>query len=121
MLDETKFNEKLKKSVKPVKSVAENISIKNNKLCKTNPISKRLKMNLTHYTTNNYDNNFHLLAMSKQSQNKPNQSQFFPPLQPLNLTHLAKNRQKPALKNPGQLKVSFYKSRIYLVLNKEVM
>ena len=33
-------------------------------------------MNLTHYSTNRYDNNADLLTMQKQSQNKPKQSQF---------------------------------------------
>ena len=65
--------------MKPVKSVAENISIKNNKLCETNPISGTPKMNLTHYSTNRYDNNSGLLTMQKRSQNEPNQTQFYPP------------------------------------------
>jgi hypothetical protein len=33
-------------------------------------------MNLTAYATNYYDNKSDHLAMTKQSQNKPNQSQF---------------------------------------------
>ena len=54
-----------------VLSVAENQSIKNNKLCETNPISGTPKMNLTHYSTNRYDNNSSLLTMQKRSQTNP--------------------------------------------------
>jgi hypothetical protein len=54
-----------------VLSVAENQSIKNNKLCETNPISGTPKMNLTHYSTNRYDNNSGLLTMQKRSQTNP--------------------------------------------------
>ncbi len=39
-------------------------------------------MNLTHYSTNRYGNNSGLLTMQKQSQNKPNQSQFKPNFNP---------------------------------------
>jgi len=59
--------------------VAEIQSIKNNKLCETKPISEKPKMNLTAYATNYYDNKSDHLAMTKQSQNKPNQTQFYPP------------------------------------------
>jgi hypothetical protein len=52
-------------------SVAENISIKNNKLCKTNPISEKPKMNLTHSTTNDYENISGLLKPGKQTQSNP--------------------------------------------------
>jgi hypothetical protein len=51
--------------------VAENLSIKNNKLCKTNPISEKPKMNLNHYKTKHYDNKSGLLTMEKQTQTKP--------------------------------------------------
>jgi hypothetical protein len=51
--------------------VAENQSIKNNKLCKTNPIFRKPKMNLSHYTTKDYVNNLRLLKMAKQTQTKP--------------------------------------------------
>jgi len=54
-----------------VLSVAGNVSIKNNKLCETNPISKTPKMNITHYITNRYDDNSGLLQMQKQSQTNP--------------------------------------------------
>jgi len=55
----------------PVKSVVKNQSIKNNQLCKTNPISKRPKMNLNHYMTKDYENKSPLLTMGKQTQTKP--------------------------------------------------
>jgi hypothetical protein len=51
--------------------VAETQSIKNNKLCETNPISEKPKMNLTHHTTMDYDNKSALLTMKKQTQTKP--------------------------------------------------
>jgi len=53
-------------------------SIKNNKLCETNPIFGKPKMNLTHYSTNRYNNNSGLLTMQKQSQNEPKRTQFYP-------------------------------------------
>jgi len=59
-----------------------NLSIKNIKLCETNPISGTPKMNLTHYSTNRYDNNSGLLTMQKRTQNEPNQSQSKPILPP---------------------------------------
>jgi hypothetical protein len=52
-----------------------NLSIKNIKLCKTNPISGTPKMNLTHYSRNRYDNNSGLLTMQKRSQNEPKRTQ----------------------------------------------
>jgi hypothetical protein len=52
-------------------SVVKSQSIKNNKLCKTNPISEMPKMNLTNYMTKDYVNNLRLLKMEKQSQTKP--------------------------------------------------
>jgi hypothetical protein len=52
-------------------SVAENVSIKNNKLCETNPISQKPKMNLNRYTTKNYDNKSGFLTMPKQTQSNP--------------------------------------------------
>jgi hypothetical protein len=51
--------------------VAENISIKNNKLCKTNPISEMLKMNLNLYYTKDYENKSPLRTPAKQTQTKP--------------------------------------------------
>jgi hypothetical protein len=54
-----------------MKSVAENTSIKNIKLCKTNPISERPKMNLIYYTAKDYVNNLRLLKTQKQSQTNP--------------------------------------------------
>jgi len=36
-------------------------------------------MNLTYYTTKDYANKSIVLTMQKQSQNKPNQTQFYPP------------------------------------------
>jgi hypothetical protein len=54
-----------------VKSVAENTSIKNNKLCKTNPIFGKPKMNLTDYKINTYINNSRLSTMQKRSQTNP--------------------------------------------------
>ncbi|MDD5327717.1 MAG: hypothetical protein PHY02_07885 [Phycisphaerae bacterium] len=50
-------------------------SIKNNKICKTNPISDMSKMSLTNYMTKSCGNNSDLLTMEKQTQNKANQSQ----------------------------------------------
>jgi hypothetical protein len=64
----------VKNSVNPcssVKSVVKNQSIKNNKLCETNPIFKNQKVSLNHYVTNNYDNNSRLQTPEKQSQTKP--------------------------------------------------
>jgi hypothetical protein len=46
-------------------------SIKTTKLCETNPISGKPKINLTHYSTNRYDNNSGLLTMQKRSQTNP--------------------------------------------------
>jgi hypothetical protein len=54
-----------------VSSVAQNVSIKNNKLCETNPISERPKTNLTHYKIKDYDNKSGLLTMGKQTQSNP--------------------------------------------------
>jgi hypothetical protein len=51
--------------------VVKNISIKNNKLCKTKPISKKPKMNLSHYTTKEYENKSGLLPPGKQTQSNP--------------------------------------------------
>jgi hypothetical protein len=56
---------------KSVKSVVKNLSIKNNKLCKTNPISEKPKMNLTHYMTKYYENKSPLRTMEKQTQSNP--------------------------------------------------
>jgi len=47
-------------------------SIKIERLCKTNPIFKKPKMNLNHYTTNDYKNNSSPLTMENQTQSKPN-------------------------------------------------
>ena len=58
-------------SVLSVFSVAENLSIKNNKLCKTNPISKKPKMKLTLYPTKEYENKSGLSTMEKQTQSNP--------------------------------------------------
>ncbi len=41
------------------------------KLCETNPIYGTPKMDLTHYSTNRYDNNSGLLTMQKQTQTNP--------------------------------------------------
>jgi len=51
--------------------VAETQSIKNNKLCKTNPISKKPKMNLTFYSTKDYENKPRLRTPGKQTQSNP--------------------------------------------------
>jgi hypothetical protein len=51
--------------------VAENVSIKNNKLCKTNPISEESEMNLKHYMTKDYKNKSGLLKVEKQTQSNP--------------------------------------------------
>jgi hypothetical protein len=64
-------NQRRKNSVNLCSSVAETQSIKNNKLCKTNPISKKPKMNLNHYTTNDYENKSGLLTPGKQTQSNP--------------------------------------------------
>jgi hypothetical protein len=54
-----------------VKSVVKNQSIKNNKLCETNPISKKPKMKLNHSMTRDYENKSGLLTMAKQTQSNP--------------------------------------------------
>ena len=59
-------------SVCSVSSVAQNVSIKNNKLCKTNPISEKPKMNLTLYITKDYENNRPCDGNAKTNPNKPN-------------------------------------------------
>jgi len=46
-------------------------SIKIERLCKTNPISKKPKMKLNHYTTNDYENKSGLLPTEKQTQSNP--------------------------------------------------
>jgi hypothetical protein len=51
--------------------VAETQSIKTTKLCETNPISEKSKMNLTYYMTKDYGNNSPLLTMAKQTQSNP--------------------------------------------------
>ncbi len=52
-------------------ALAKEESIKNNKLCKTNPISEKPKMSLTLYITNRYDNKPALLTTEKQTQSNP--------------------------------------------------
>jgi hypothetical protein len=51
--------------------VVKNISIKNNKLCKTNPISKKLKMVVTLVITRTNNNEQPTMNYSKQTQTKP--------------------------------------------------
>ena len=51
--------------------VAETQSIKNEQLCKTNPISAKPKMNLNFYSTKYYENKSGLLTMEKQTQSNP--------------------------------------------------
>ena len=51
--------------------VAEIQSIKNNKLCETNPISQKPKMKLTFYSTSDYENKSGFLPMGKQTQTNP--------------------------------------------------
>jgi hypothetical protein len=46
-------------------------SIKIERLCKTNPISEKLKMNLTFYSTKDYENKSGLLTPGKQTQSNP--------------------------------------------------
>ncbi len=58
-------------SVSSVFSVAENISIKNNKFYKTNPISEKPKMNLNSYLTKDYENK-RLADAAKTNPIKPN-------------------------------------------------
>ena len=55
-------------------------SIKNNKLCKTKPISEKPKMNLYSYTTKTYDNKSGLLTMEKQTPSKPICSELAEPM-----------------------------------------
>jgi hypothetical protein len=45
-------------------------------LCETNPISDIPKMTLSSYITRDYENKSGSLTMEKQSQNKPNQTQY---------------------------------------------
>ena len=47
-------------------------SIKNNKLCETNPISEKPKMNVTSILTKDYENE----RLCRCGENKPNQTQF---------------------------------------------
>ena len=51
--------------------VAGTQSIKNNKLCKTNPIPEKPKMNLTFYSIKDYENKSGLLTPAKQTQSNP--------------------------------------------------
>jgi hypothetical protein len=60
--------------------VAEIQSIKNNKLCKTKPISEMPKMNITHYLTSDYANNSDIPTLEKQSQTKPIYSELVEPI-----------------------------------------
>jgi hypothetical protein len=53
------------------RSFSEGGSIKNNKLCKTNPISEKPKMNLNFYSTKDYENKPSLLTPGKQTQSNP--------------------------------------------------
>jgi len=46
-------------------------SIKNEQLCKTNPISEKPKINLNYYKTKYYENKSGLLTMEKQTQTNP--------------------------------------------------
>jgi hypothetical protein len=46
-------------------------SIKNNKLCETNPIFETLKMNLTYYATNDYERKSPSSTLEKRTQTKP--------------------------------------------------
>jgi hypothetical protein len=55
-------------------------SIKIERLCKTNPISEKPKMNLNHYTTKNYENKSGLLTMEKQTQSNPICSELVEPI-----------------------------------------
>ena len=55
-------------------------SIKNNKLCKTNPIYEMSEMNLTPCLTMNYDNKSALLTMEKQTQSNPTCSELVEPI-----------------------------------------
>jgi hypothetical protein len=52
-------------------SVAENVSIKNNKLCKTNPISERPKMVVTAVITMTNNNEQRTMNYLKQTQSNP--------------------------------------------------
>jgi hypothetical protein len=72
----------VKKSVKSVKSVVKNQSIKNNKLCETNPISEKQKMNLNPCSAKDYENKSPLLKMAKQTQSNPTCSELVEPILP---------------------------------------
>jgi ubiquitin len=48
-----------------------------NKIYQTKPIFKKLKINITHYARKDYERKLPSSTTQKQSQNKPNQSQFF--------------------------------------------
>jgi hypothetical protein len=52
-------------SVSSVCSVAEIQSIKNNKLCETNPISEKPKLNLTFYSIRDYENKSELCLLQR--------------------------------------------------------
>jgi hypothetical protein len=53
------------------RSLGKGGSIKNNKLCETNPISKPLKMFVTAVITTNYNEQLTMNCHSKQTQTKP--------------------------------------------------
>jgi hypothetical protein len=62
--------------------VVENISIKNNKLCETKPISDMPKMTLTSCSTMTNNKKQRTINYQKQTQTKPIQSQFKPKTKP---------------------------------------
>jgi len=72
-------------------------SIKNERLCKTNPISEKPKMNLTFRSTKDYENNSGLLKMEKQTQSNPTCSELVEPISKgtgwLRLLYVEKVRQ----------------------------
>jgi hypothetical protein len=72
---------------------AGNQSIKNNKLCKTNPISGNPKTNLNYYIANDYERKSGPLMMQKQTQTKPIQTQNKPNSKPIQIQTKPKQTQ----------------------------
>jgi hypothetical protein len=81
--------------------VAENQSIKNNKLCETKPISEMLKMVVRVVKTMTNNKKQRTINCQKQSQNKPKQSQFYPPPADLSGVALAKTEALAKVDSKG--------------------
>ena len=97
--------------------MVKNFSIKNNKLCKTNPISEKQKMNLSSYTTKTYGNKSRLLTMAKQTQSNPICSELACPEQVPISRDASKGSNLPvvSLSNPPVVSLSnlFYRHSVW--------